>query len=98
MIPGAQGVAQHQGALPDLQRGNWHEGWKGYELRHAQNLHLFGGNREHADPFGRAIPRWDGEPTDDRVLIWTEQGFGDQFMFARFIKHVMARAPYTISS
>jgi FkbM family methyltransferase len=83
-------------ALLDLQRGDYHRGWKGYELRYGhKNLHLFGGNRKHENADGE-VPRWDGRPTDDTVLIWTEQGFGDQIMFARFIKHVLDRAPNTV--
>lgn len=75
-------------ALHALQRGDWHEGWKGYELRYGhKNLHLFGGNRVHD------CPRWDGSITDEPVLIWCEQGYGDQIMFARFFKYVRRRAP-----
>jgi FkbM family methyltransferase len=75
-------------ALHALQRGDWHTGWQGYELRYGhKNLHLFGGNRVHD------CPRWDGTPTKEPVLIWSEQGFGDQIMFARFMKYVLERAP-----
>jgi FkbM family methyltransferase len=75
-------------ALLDLQAGNWHEGWKGYDLRYGHaNLHLFGGARKHY------VPRWDGNLTDEPVLIWSEQGFGDQIMFARFYEDVIALAP-----
>lgn len=82
-------------ALMDLQDGNWHEGWQGYELRYGHaNLHLFGGHRQHLDADGRKIPRWNGSPTQEPVLIWTEQGFGDQIMFARFMRHVLKRAPH----
>jgi len=75
-------------ALLALQRGNWKEGWPGYELRFGKaNLRQFGSDRKHA------CPRWDGQPTDEPLLIWTEQGYGDNIMFARFMKFVLERAP-----
>jgi FkbM family methyltransferase len=78
----------HVRALHDLQMGRWRKGWKGYELRHGQpHLHLIGADRKHD------CPRWDGTPTNEPVAIWSEQGYGDTIMFARFMKHVLARAP-----
>ena len=41
----------------------------------------------------RGVERWDGETTDQPLLIWSEQGFGDNIMFARFFEHVLERAP-----
>jgi FkbM family methyltransferase len=71
-----------------LQRQNWKEGWPAYELRFGKaNLHQFGGDRKHD------CPKWDGSPTDEPLLIWSEQGFGDNIMFVRFMKHVLERAP-----
>lgn len=75
-------------ALWDLQRGNWRDGWPGYELRYKQkNPRQFGGHRTHP------VPKWDGSPTDKPLLIWNEQGFGDAIMFARFFRFVRERAP-----
>jgi hypothetical protein len=42
-------------------------------------------------------PRWDGKPTDKRVLIFCEQGNGDAVHFARYHRFVRERAPNTIS-
>lgn len=76
-----------QGLLA-LQRGEWKKGWPAYELRFCQpNRHQFGGDR-HFD-----CPKWDGQPTGEPVLIWTEQGFGDNIMFVRLMKEVFKRAP-----
>jgi len=71
-----------------LQRGNWKEGWPAHELRFGQpNRHQFGGDRTHS------VPKWDGSKTNEPLLIWSEQGFGDNIMFARFFGEVLKRAP-----
>ena len=76
-----------------LQAGNYKEGWQRYELRYQQkNTAHFGGNRKHRDEY----PQWDGSPTDEVVLIWAEQGFGDTLMFCRYMRQVLERAPNAI--
>jgi FkbM family methyltransferase len=76
-----------QGLLA-LQRKDYRTGWPAYELRfNKSNLLQFGGDRLHD------CDKWDGSPTDKPLLIWTEQGWGDNIMFARFMKHVLERAP-----
>jgi FkbM family methyltransferase len=78
-----------QGLL-DLQDGNFAAGWPAYELRYKQ---------KHAKGFGfrdQGVPHWDGQPTDEPVLIWSEQGFGDSIMFVRFMDEVQRRAPRAI--
>jgi FkbM family methyltransferase len=76
-----------------LQNGVYtRESWAGYEIRHRQaNRHQFGGDRTFPDEL--QVERWDGEPTDKPLLIWSEQGFGDNIMFARFFEQVRHRAP-----
>jgi FkbM family methyltransferase len=78
-------------ALMTLQAGVYNrESWAGYEIRHKQaNRHQFGGDRR----FPENIKRWDGQLTLQPLLIWSEQGFGDNIMFARFFMHVLKRAP-----
>lgn len=72
-----------------LQRGEWKEGWKRYEMRYSQaNPNYFGGNRKP-----KTVPMWDGQPTDEPLLVWSEQGFGDTIMFSRLYKYVKQRAP-----
>ena len=77
-------------ALMTLQDGVYNrESWAGYEIRHRQpNRHQFGGDRS----FPENVARWDGTPTTS-VADWSEQGFGDNIMFARFFEHVLERAP-----
>lgn len=71
-----------------LQAGDFPAGWQAYELRYKQKkLHGFGGHRRHS------VPKWNGERTEKRLLIWNEQGFGDTIMFARFVKWARMRAP-----
>jgi hypothetical protein len=36
------------------------------------------------------VPLWQGEPLDGkRVVIWAEEGFGDQLMYARFVRQLV---------
>ena len=73
-----------------LQRGRWAEGWEAYELRYHGKTEMFGGNRTHP------CPKWNGCKTEEPVLIWAEQGFGDNIMFSRFFPAVLERAPNAI--
>lgn len=77
--------------LLDLQAQKYNrDTWAAYELRFQQkNLRQFGGDRIHK--FG--VPQWDGTPTDAPILIWSEQGFGDNIMFSRFMPEVLKRTP-----
>lgn len=77
-------------ALLDLQDGNFRDGWVGYEMRYMQNNPESFGWRPHTgEP-------WQGQETDEVVLIWAEQGFGDSIMFVRFMDEVLRRAPNAI--
>jgi tetratricopeptide (TPR) repeat protein len=66
-------------ALVLLQRGDYAEGWAehAWRLRRARRI------REDA---GFTQPLWDGTPLNGgRVMLHTEQGFGDAIQCARFI-------------
>jgi tetratricopeptide (TPR) repeat protein len=63
-------------ALAQIQSGDFERGWRNYESRW-QSI-------DHDTPI-RAYPQplWNGEPlTSGRLLLWGEQGVGDEIMFA----------------
>lgn len=73
-------------AMLNLQAGDFSQGWPGAQLRFEQpGLRQFGGHR--FKPFNARAPIWDGQQlkSDQPLLIWSEQGFGDMIMFARFL-------------
>lgn len=75
--------AHYNRALGQLLRGNFEEGWRGYEWRW----------RCRSFPkrsFDR--PAWDGSPLAGRtILLHAEQGLGDVLQFIRFARPVKER-------
>lgn len=67
-----------------LELQQFEQGWLEFEYR-------FGS--EQMPSRNMKQPRWHGEQAkkdDDVLLIWGEQGFGDVFQFARYVKHAKA--------
>src|SRR2546423_1312811 len=85
---GAQLLEQAH-ALRLLGGGVCARGWDGYEWRL---------NRPHAAierPF--PFPRWRGEPLGGRtLLVYTEQGVGDEIMFASCFAELIAAAGHCV--
>jgi len=67
-----------------LARGRFAEGWPLYEAR-------WSGGMRGVDHRAYALPRWNGEPVD-RLLVWGEQGLGDQVLYASMLADARARA------
>lgn len=87
-----QGIARYPGnanlrlqrALLALGGKYFEEGWREYEAR------LMSPQRCYARL--RSFPRWQGEDLESkRLLVWGEQGFGDEIMFASCYPDVLAR-------
>jgi hypothetical protein len=64
--------------------GQFADGWPEYEIRlkTPQRCYL---------PRAVTWPRWKGptKPRDGKILIWSEQGFGDEIMFASLIPQIL---------
>jgi len=72
----------HRG-LARLLTGDYARGWADYEARHVVPGML------PARP--ARFPRWDGAPLDGRtLLVYGEQGLGDEIMFASCLSQAMA--------
>jgi len=63
--------------LLDLERGRLDEGWRGYARRFAALPRM--GRRRFS------VPEWRGEAMpDETLLVWGEQGVGDEILFLPF--------------
>lgn len=75
-------------SLAYLLDGRFDVGWPDYELRTLNNELQTG---------AAAFPRWTGEPAPDKtVLIFGEQGLGDEIMFASCLPDAIARVKHAV--
>jgi tetratricopeptide (TPR) repeat protein len=82
--PGMQ-EARLNRALIYLARGKYARGWEEYEARHRASTHF-------VRRFDR-YPEWNGAPAPDRtLLVYGEQGLGDEIMFASCLPEAIASA------
>ena len=69
-------------ALASLKLGRFEAGWPDYEARKRA--------RGHYVPRALPLPEWQGEPLHDRkLLVYAEQGVGDQIMFASCVPELL---------
>jgi tetratricopeptide (TPR) repeat protein len=69
--------------LAHLLNGRFAEGWEGYALRFERE----GGRLQRSFP----LPEWDGsDPRAAGILVYGEQGLGDEIMFASCIPDLLA--------
>lgn len=75
-------------SLTWLLTGNFEDGWREYEWRWA-------GNHMQARQFPQ--PRWNGESLQDRtILVYAEQGVGDELMFASCLNDLIGKAKHVV--
>ncbi len=76
----------HMGlALALLMHGDWEEGWQYYEYRwQGSHSSLLGMTDKPKTP----SPQWKGEPVPkgSGLLVFCEQGIGDNFQFVRYLR------------
>jgi len=76
-----------------LSQGDYTRGWTEYEGR----WNADGGN---GPDYGQGLPRWDGMPLQGRrLLLWGEQGLGDQILHGTMLRDAIAQAngPVTLA-
>jgi tetratricopeptide (TPR) repeat protein len=82
--PGDEAILLAMGGLY-LSLGRYAEGWPLLDARIALHPGV-------VPPISLSFPEWRGEAlTGKSILIWVEQGFGDQIQMARFTRELKAR-------
>ncbi len=81
--------ALHGLGFANLGLGRYEDGWSQYELRLEINAD---------DHCSFSYPRWQGEPLDGKtVLVYAEQGIGDEFSFSLLYNELARRAAHCIA-
>ena len=85
----AQALARFNRAILRLRQGRLAEGWEDYSVRFES------GRLKPKRPFN--IPEWEGgDLAGRRLLLWAEQGLGDELMFGALLPEALSRFPGAI--
>ncbi len=76
-------VAQFFQSYVLLHLGNYRDGLRLRESRFLASKY----------PLHFVAPQWDGKPTDKKLIIWQEGGFGDVIQYVRYLPQVLERCP-----
>lgn len=82
--------AHYNRALLYLASEQFMEGWQDYEWRLLWDMTIRQGQSKSVD---RVAPDWQGQPTDQPILVIPEQGIGDQIFYAGMLSDLKRRAP-----
>jgi Flp pilus assembly protein TadD len=66
----------------DLLRFNFEDGWRRYEYRWISN-------ESRPSPLETTRPIWQGAASKNRLLVWGEQGIGDQILYSSMLSDLM---------
>jgi len=77
-------------SLLHLHMGELEKGWEGYEYRWTKALNP---SADRNFPY----PRWDGSSLEGkRILLWGEQGVGDQLLWASMFQEIIDQADHCV--
>jgi len=73
-------------SICNLMRGNFKAGWQAYEWR-------WGHFQCDSEPLKSNKPAWDYQKTNQRLLVWAEQGIGDHILFGSLLSELLEDVP-----
>lgn len=74
--------------VANLYLNNWLEGWEGYQLGPRENMRMYEAN-------GQQVPEWQGERGIPNLVVYGEQGLGDEILFGTCLRDLRRVLPET---